>query len=88
MKHNSHENDSILFERWELKIVTKQQQQQSGKRIVHPILHVVDVDCFGDSILAVEDYTAMELTDNVCEAMVMVVLPFTKGWPNKVMSSY
>jgi len=85
-KANNHENDSILFERWELKIMTK--QQQSGTRVVHPILHVVNVDCFGDPILAIEDYTAMELTDNDCEAMITIVLPFTKGWPNKFMSSY
>jgi len=61
---------------------------QNNNRIVHPILYVVNVDYFGHPILAIEDYTAMELTDNDCEAMITIVLPFTKGWPNKFMSSY
>jgi len=49
---------------------------------------VVDVDCFGDPILVVEDYTATELIENNNKAMVTIVTQFTKRWPNTFMSSY
>jgi len=55
---------------------------------VTPNLHVVDVDCFGDPILAIEDYMLPELTQNKNKAMVTVVLLFARAWPNKFMSSY
>jgi len=83
---SNHENDSILFERWELENTIG--IQRDGKRTVIPNLHVVDVDSFGDPILAVEDYTITELESNSERAMVTVVLPFAKAWPNKFMSSY
>jgi len=83
---SNHENDSILFERWELENTIG--VQRDGKRTVVPNLHVVDVDSFGDPILAVEDYTITELESNSERAMVTVVLPFAKAWPNKFMSSY
>jgi len=85
-KPNNHESDSILFERWEFKNTVI--ELQNGKRNITPTYHVVDVDCFGDPILVVEDYTVSELTMNEEKAMVTVVLPFTKAWPNKFMSSY
>jgi len=77
---SNHENDSILFERWELENTIG--IQRDGKRTVIPNLHVVDVDSFGDPILAVEDYTTTELESNSEHAMVTIVLPFAKAWPN------
>jgi len=85
-KPNNHESDSILFERWELKNTVI--ELRNGKRNIIPNYHVVDVDCFGDPILVVEDYMASELTLNEEKAMVTVVLPFAKAWPNKFMSLY
>jgi len=81
-KPNNHESDSILFERWEFENTVVELQN------IIPTYHVVDVDCFGDPILVVEDYTVSELTMNEEKAMVTVVLPFAKAWPNKFMSSY
>jgi len=85
-KPNNHESDSILFERWELENTVI--ELQNGKRNIIPNYHVVNVDCFGDPILVVEDYMASELTLNEEKAMVTVVLPFAKAWPNKFMSLY
>ena len=85
-KHNSHENDSILFERWELDQQTK--LLPNGERSILPNLHIVDVDTFGDQILVVEDYTIRELSENNKKATVTVVLPFAKEWPNKFMTCY
>ena len=85
-KPNNHENDSILFERWELENTVG--ELWNGKRNITPTYHVVNVDCFGDPILVVEDYTVSELTMNEEKSMVTVVLPFAKAWPNKFMSSY
>jgi len=39
---NNHNNDSILFERWQLKMSIH--VEQNGKRTIKPIFHVVDVD--------------------------------------------
>ena len=83
---NDHENDSILFERWELENSTS--IQWNGSRIISPILHVVDVSTFGDPILAVEDYSKKELEIIADSGMITVVLPFIKAWPIKFMSSY
>jgi len=85
-KSNNHESDSILFERWEFE--NTMGELRNGKRNIIPTYHVVNVDCFGDPILVVEDYTVSELTMNEEKAMVTVVLPFAKAWPNKFMSSY
>jgi len=86
-KANNHDNDSILFERWELEIDI--QVQHNGKQKMFPTLNVVNVDCFGyPIILFVEDYTTTELIDNNNKAMVTIVTPFSKGWPNTFMSSY
>jgi len=85
-KPSNHDSNSILFERWELENVIT--ELQNGGREVTPNFHVVDIDCFGDPILAIEDYTIVELTQNKNKAMVTVVLPFTRAWPNKFMSSY
>jgi len=52
---------------------------QNGSRNVTPNLHVIDVDCFGNPILAIEDYTLSELTQNKNKAMVTVVFPFTRA---------
>jgi len=60
----------------------------TGKRTINPIFHVVDVDCFGDPILAFEDYAASELNETDKKATITVVIPFAKGWPSKFMSSY
>jgi len=48
----------------------------------------VDVDCFGDPLLVIEDYSTIELTKADREAMITVVIPFAQGWPSKFMSSY
>ncbi len=61
-KPNNHENNSILFERWELENTIT--ELQNGSRNVTPNLHVIDVDCFGNPILAIEDYMLSELTQN------------------------
>jgi len=85
-KHNSHDNDSILFERWDLDHGTK--VLPNGKRSILPNLHIVDVDSFGDPVLVVEDYTIQQLSENNEKATVTVVIPFAKEWPNKFMSCY
>jgi len=86
-KANNHENDNILFERWELEIDI--QVQHNGKQKMFPTLNVVNVDCFGyPIILFVEDYTTTELIDNNNKAMVTIVTPFSKGWLDTFMSSY
>jgi len=85
-KPSNHDSNSILFKRWELKNTII--ELQNGGRDVTPNFHVIDVDCFGDPILAIEDYTILELTQNKNKAMVTVVLPFARAWPNKFMSSY
>ena len=76
-KPNNHENNSILSERWELENTIT--ELQNGSRNVTPNLHVIDVDCFGNPILAIEDYTLSELTQNKNKAMVTVVFPFTRA---------
>ncbi len=63
-----YENDSILFEWWELDHRTK--VLPNGKRSILPNLHIVDVDSFGDPILVVEDYTIKELSENNEKATV------------------
>jgi len=78
-KPNNHENDSILFERWELE--NNVVELRNGKRNITPTYHVVDVDCFGDPILVVEDYKVSALNNNEEKAMVTVVLPFAKACP-------
>jgi len=50
---NDHESDSILFERWELGNTSG--PVKNGKQCIMEHLHVVDVDCFGDPILVIED---------------------------------
>jgi len=55
---------------------------------IFPSLHVVDVDSFGDPILAVMDDSNIEHYHNNNSAMVTVVLPFAKAWPRKFMSAY
>jgi len=49
---------------------------------------VVDVDTFGNPVLAIEDYKISQLESNTESAIVTVVIPFTTAWPNKFMSSY
>jgi len=50
---NNHESDSILFKRWELEgSITL---HRNGQQSIIPDLHVVDVNIFGDPLLAVED---------------------------------
>jgi len=83
---NDHENDSILFERWELENTSS--TQRNGKSSITANLHVVDVDTFGDPILVIKDYTIEELQSNDELQMVIVITPFAKAWPNKFMSGY
>ena len=83
---NNHDKDSILFERWQLEMSIH--VERNGKRTINPIFHVVDVDCFGDPILVIEDYNGIELNEADRESTITVVIPFTKGWPSKFMSSY
>ncbi len=83
---NDHESDSILFERWELENTSG--PVKNGKQCITEHLHVVDVDCFGDPILVIEDYDIKDLQCNDESQMITVILPFTKAWPNKFMSSY
>ena len=85
-KVNSHDNNSILFERWELENTI--QSQQNGRRCFSPTLHVVEVDTFGNPVLAIEDYKVSELELNTEDAKVTVVTPFETVWPKKFMSSY
>jgi len=85
-KVNSHDNDSILFERWELENTI--QSQQNGRRCFSPTLHVVEVDMFGNPVLAIKDYKVSELELNMEDAKVTVVTPFEMVWPKKFMSSY
>jgi len=85
-KTSNHNNDSILFERWEMEYSMK--TQQNGERSISPMFHVVDVDTFGSPILAIEDYNISQLSTNTESAMVTVVIPFESAWPNKFMSSY
>jgi len=81
---NDHDNNSILFERWELENTSS--TQRNGKWSITANLHVVDVDTFGNPILVVEDYTIKDLQGNAEHQMITVVLPFAKAWPNKFMS--
>jgi len=83
---NDHENGIILFERWELK--TSISIQRNGQRSIVPSLHIINVNTFGDPILAVEDYTITELKCNKECPMVTVVLLFAKACPNKFMTLY
>jgi len=83
---SNHENDSILFERWELE--ESLCYQKNGKKYIYPNLHIVDVDSFGDPILAVMDDSNIEHDHNNDSAMVTVVIPFAKSWPKKFMSAY
>jgi len=76
---SNHENDSILFERWELE--ESLCYQKNGKKYIYPNLHVVDVDSFGDPILAVMDDSMIEHDHNNNSTMVTVMLPFAKAWP-------
>jgi len=85
-KSSNHDNDSILFERWEMEYSIK--IQQNGERNISPMFHVVDVDTFGSPILAIKDYNISQLSTNTESAMVTVVIPFETAWPNKFMSSY
>ncbi len=85
-KTNDHDDDSILFERWEMENSIK--TQQNSQRSVSPVFPVVDVDTFGSPILAIEDYKMSQLVTNTESAMVTVVIPFETAWPNKFMSSY
>jgi len=59
---SNHENDSILFERWELE--ESLCYQKNGKKYIYPNLHIVDVDSFGDPILAVMDDSNIEHDHN------------------------
>ena len=74
---NDHENDSILFERWELE--NSRSIQGNGSRIIFPVLHVVDVSTFGDPILTIEDYSKKELEIIAGSGMITIVLPFIKA---------
>jgi len=67
-KTSNHDNDSILFERWEMEYSMK--TQQNGERSISPMFHVVDVDTFGSPILAIEDYNISQLSTNTESAMV------------------
>jgi len=84
--HNNHKNDSILFERWELENTPR--TVRNGKQYITQHLHMVDVNTFGNPILVIEDYTIEDLCSNDELAMITVVIPFAKAWPNKFMSSY
>jgi len=83
---NDHQNDSILFERWQLE--NSRSIQQNGCRNLSPVLHVVDVSTFGDPILSIEDFSKRDQEINTEFEMITVVLPFIKAWPIKFMSSY
>jgi len=61
---------------------------KNGKSNIYPNLHVVDVDSFGDPILAVMGDSTIEPARKNDSTMVTVVLPFAKAWPNKFMTSY
>jgi len=56
------------------------------KRSLAPNLHVVDMDTFGNPILAVEDFTTKDLDGNAECAIITDVLPFVKACPNKFTS--
>jgi len=54
---------------------------KNGKNYIHPNVHIVNVDSFGDPILAVMDDSMIEHDHNNNSTMVTVVLPFAKAWP-------
>ena len=83
---NNHKNDRILFENWQLE--TSLIIQRNGQQSIFPDFHIVDINTFGDPILAVEDYTLTELQNNKEKPMVTIVLLFAKAWPEKFMSLY
>jgi len=74
---NDHENDSILFEGWQLENLTS--IRQSGFRNVSSVLHDVNVSTFGDPILAIEDVSKRDLENNTDLEKITVVLPFIKA---------
>jgi len=55
---NNHENNSILFERWQLETLLS--IKRNGQQSIFSDFHIVDVNTFGDPILAVEDYMLTE----------------------------
>jgi len=64
------------------------QNSPKWTKIFSPILQVVEVNTFGNPILAIEDYKNLQQQPNTEHAMVTVVIPFATAWPNKFMSSY
>jgi len=76
-KASNHEDDSILFKRWELE--DSMTVLQNGRRIIIPNLHVVAVNSFGDGIFVIEDYKTMEVKEHGIDNMITVVLPFATG---------
>jgi len=79
---STHENDSILFQRWTKEYIDR-------RHFVEPVLRVVPVDSFVIPILVIEDdNTVYETIPNKgLQGGITVVTPRESQWPSHFLSS-
>jgi len=75
---SSHEQDSILFQRWKKEYVRR-------CNIFQPMLHFVPVDSFGCSILVIEDNKSISemSTMKQLQDVITVIIPHEE-WPKNL----